>query len=320
VYELGGGCGTPDGAACALNRYDAVVVQHEYGIFGGTDGDEVLEVLGAVRVPTIVVLHTVLSAPSAHQRYILEQVVASVDSVVTMSRTGLLRLRAGYRVDPTKLMIIPHGAWPGLLPGESRSGGGRVVVTWGLLGPGKGLEWGIDALPALRDLAPMPSYVIAGQTHPRVLARDGESYRAALRTRAEQLGVEDMLRFLPGYLDVPTLRRLVNQADAVLLPYDSHEQVTSGVLIEAVASLTPVVSTAFPHARELLGNGVGALVPHGDPAAISSALRRIFTEAGHAERMRERAAHVTSAMAWPAIADRYLVLAETLMHQRTRVA
>ena len=176
-------------------------------------------------------------------------------------------------------------------------------------------ERGIEALPGLRVLDPAPLYVVAGQTHPRVLARDGERYRDSLRTRAAELGVADMLRFEPGYLDVESLRRLVQRADVVLLPYDSHEQVTSGVLIEAVASLTPVVSTAFPHSVELLADGVGFLVPHGSPDAIGAALRQVLTQPAYAAGMVANAARVAPALHWPAVADRYRDVAEALLRK-----
>ena len=317
VYELRADRhGDPATAAKYLDGYDVVVVQHEYGIFGGRDGDQVLEVLRRIRVPVIVVLHTVLSAPTAHQRQVVEEAAALADVVVTMARTGQRRLRAGYQVDPGKVVVIPHGAWAGGRPDRTAHRSSRpVILTWGLLGPGKGVEWGIEALPGLRVLDPAPLYVVAGQTHPRVLARDGERYRDSLRARAAELGVADMLRFEPGYLDVESLRRLVQRADVVLLPYDSHEQVTSGVLIEAVASLTPVVSTAFPHATELLADGVGFLVPHGSPDAIGAALRQILTQPAYAAGMVANAARVAPALHWPAVADRYRDVAEALLRK-----
>lgn len=331
VYELSSaGAAALETAAAHLNRFDVVVVQHEYGIFGGRDGDQVLDVLRHVHVPVIVVLHTVLSAPTPHQRYVLESLVAAADTVVTLSVTGRLRLRAGYRVDERKIVVIPHGAWVGGRPDSTALRSSRpddatirssrpVVLTWGLLGPGKGLEWGVEALPGLRVLDPAPLYVVAGQTHPRVLARAGERYRDSLRARSVELGVADMLQFEPGYLDLDTLHRLVARADVVLLPYDSHEQVTSGVLIEAVASLTPVVSTAFPHAREMLADGAGTLVPHGDPAAMSAALHRVLTEPAHAAAMVAGAARLAPTLAWPAVADRYLQAADALLRHRVEV-
>jgi glycosyltransferase involved in cell wall biosynthesis len=315
VYELSADRhGAPAIAAEHLNGFDVVVVQHEYGIFGGRDGDQVLEVLRRIRVPVIIVLHTVLSAPTAHQRHVIEEAAALADVVVTMTRTGQRRLRAGYQVDAGKIVVIPHGAWAGGRPDLTTGRSSRpVILTWGLLGPGKGVEWGIEALPRLRILDPAPLYVVAGQTHPRVLAREGERYRDWLRERAAAVGVADMLRFEPGYLDVDSLRRLVQKADVVLLPYDSHEQVTSGVLIEAVASLTPVVSTAFPHSVELLAGGVGALVPHACPEAIGAALHQVLTEPAYAAAMVASAAKVAPALHWPAVADRYREVAEALL-------
>jgi polysaccharide biosynthesis protein PslF len=317
VNELSvGRHGEPAVAAEHLNGFDVVVVQHEYGIFGGRDGDQVLEVLRRIRVPVIIVLHTVLSAPTAYQRHIIEEAAALADVVVTMTSTGHRRLRAGYQVEAGKIVVIPHGAWASGRPDRSAGRSSRpVILTWGLLGPGKGVEWGIEALPGLRVLDPAPLYVVAGQTHPRVLACDGERYRDSLRRRADELGVADMLRFEPGYLDTERLRRLVQRADVVLLPYDSHEQVTSGVLIEAVASLTPVVSTRFPHAVELLADGAGSLVPHGDPEAMGAALHRVLTEPGYAAGMVADAARIAPALHWPAVADRYRDLAAALLQQ-----
>jgi glycosyltransferase involved in cell wall biosynthesis len=322
AYELSvGRQGDPALAAEHLNGFDVVVVQHEYGIFGGRDGDQVLDVLRRIRIPVIIVLHTVLSAPTAYQRHVIEEAAALADVVVTMTSTGQRRLRAGYQVDAGKIVVIPHGAWASGRPDRATGRWSRpVILTWGLLGPGKGVEWGIEALPGLRVLDPAPLYVVAGQTHPRVLACDGERYRDSLRRRADELGVADMLRFEPGYLDTGRLRRLVQQADVVLLPYDSHEQVTSGVLIEAVASLTPVVSTAFPHALELLGDGAGVTVPHADPSAIAAALLRVLSEPAEAAAMVAGATRIAPHLAWPAIADGYLKLARTLLSRPARAA
>jgi glycosyltransferase involved in cell wall biosynthesis len=229
-------------------------------------------------------------------------------------------LCAGYRVDARKVVMIPHGAWSGSPSVAVARSLRPVVLTWGLLGPGKGVEWAVAALARLRVLDPLPLYVVAGQTHPRVLAHDGERYRNMLREHAAAAGVSDMLRFEPGYLDLAALRALIARAAVVLLPYDSHEQVTSGVLVEAVASLTPVVATAFPHAVELLGEGAGVTVPHADPAAIAATLLRVLSEPAQAAAMIAAAARIAPTLAWPAIADRYLHLAGTLLSRPARVA
>ena len=156
-----------------------------------------------------------------------------------------------------------------------------LVLTWGLIGPGKGIEWAIDAMAGLRDL--QPRYLVMGRSHPKVVQRDGEAYRDGLVQRARDAGVHDIVELDDRYLGVGELAELVRQADVVLLPYDSREQVTSGVLIEAVAAGRPVVSTAFPHAIELLADGTGLVVPQRDPAALEAALRRVLSEPGLAD-------------------------------------
>jgi glycosyltransferase involved in cell wall biosynthesis len=182
------------------------------------------------------------------------------------------------------------------------------VLTWGLLGPGKGIEWAIDAMAGLRDLA--PRYLVVGKTHPKVLERHGDSYRASLQQRVDGHGLADLVDLDPSYLGVPELAALVERADVVLLPYDSREQVTSGVLIEAVAAGRPVVSTGFPHAVELLADGTGLVVPQGDAVALEAALRRVLSEPGLANDMATRAARKAPELFWSAVAARYRAIAE----------
>jgi polysaccharide biosynthesis protein PslF len=300
-------------AAAALNRHDVAIVQHDYDIFGGPDGDEVLSVVERLTVPCVVVLHSILRTPTAHQRSVLERLIAAADGVVTMTEAGRRRLVAGYGVaDPDKVSVIPHGTHvtaPRYSTGDSRP----TILTWGLLRPGKGIEWALVGLREIRRLHPTPRYVVAGQTHPKVLATAGESYRIGLATRARALGVTNLVRFERGYLDQDRLARLVSHADVVLLPFDSGEQVTSGVLIEALAARKPVVSTVFPHAVELLSGGAGILVPYRDGAAIGAALARVLTEPGLAARMSREAGRVASDSSWPAVAARYRSLAADLL-------
>lgn len=310
--------GAAEAAAEALNRCDVAVVQHEYGIYAGRDGAEVLSVLARLRVPVIVVLHTVLTAPTPGQRQVLEAVVDHADAVVTMSQAARSRLLAGYAVDrPEEVVVIPHGAVPVDRPSPGAPGDRPLILTWGLLGRGKGVEWGIAALSALRDLR--PRYLVAGQTHPKVLAHEGETYRDHLRDRAAACGVTNLVEFDPAYLETEALADLVGRADVVLLPYDSSEQVTSGVLVEALAARKPVVATEFPHAVELLADGAGLLVPHRDPSAITAALRRVLTEPGLAAGMRDRSANLRPGLSWPVVARRYRQVAENLLTARVVV-
>jgi polysaccharide biosynthesis protein PslF len=300
-----------------LDGTDVAIVQHEYGAYGGPDGDEILPLLAAVRVPTVVVLHTVLSSPTAHQRSVLEQVASLADAVVTMTATARDRLTAGYAVDMSKVSIIPHGA-PVIRPGHGPTfrTAQPTILTWGLLGPGKGIEWGIDAMAGLRDLHPAPRYVVAGQTHPKVLLREGEAYRARLIEQVYRLGLTATVSFDSHYRHQAALAELVDGADVVLLPYDSTDQVTSGVLIEAVAALKPVIATRFPHAVELLGTGAGLLVPHKDPAAITTALRELLTRRTVAAGMTTAAKATAPELLWPAVAAQYRELAERLIRDR----
>ena len=225
-------------AAAQLNQCDVAILQHEYGVYGGTDGSQILHLLDQVSVPCVIVLHTVLTDPTPHQRQVLESVIAKADAVVAMTMTARERLAAGYAVDMTKVSIIAHGA-PALqttMAEPTFRTGQFTILTWGLLGPGKGIEWGIEAMAMLRDLVPMPRYVVAGQTHPKVLLDDGEAYRDRLREQVRQADLDSWVTFEGYYRTTSALASLVHSADVVLLPYDSTEQVTSGVLIEAVAA------------------------------------------------------------------------------------
>lgn len=313
VHEMA--AGGVEASAEALNDCDVVVVQHEYGIYAGRDGEDVLGVLARLRVPVIVVLHTVLTEPTPGQRRVLEDVVGHADAVVTMSVAARDRLLAGYAVArPEDVVVIPHGALPVDAPPFAPRTGRPLILTWGLLGRGKGVEWGISALGMLRDLN--PRYLVAGQTHPKVLASEGEAYRTHLRERAAAFGVADLVEFDATYRPVDALAELVGRADVVLLPYESSEQVTSGVLIEAVGAGRPVVATRFPHAVELLAGGAGLVVPHRDPVAIAAALRRVLTDPGLAAGMGERARRLAPSVSWPAVARSYRGLSERLTATR----
>jgi polysaccharide biosynthesis protein PslF len=316
-------------AASILDGFDAVVVQHEYGIYGGPDGDQVLDVLERVNVPLIVVLHTVLVDPTPHQREVLERVLAVADAVVTMTPTARQRLLDGYPADPSRVVLIPHGAPDNRVPDARRQPAGPgarpygtrpTILSWGLLGPGKGIEWAIDALARLAELDPQPRYRVVGQTHPRVVERCGEEYRHRLMKQAAQQGVAHLVEFDDRYFATADLGRIIAAADVVILPYDSPEQVTSGVLVEALAAGKPVIATGFPHAVELLGGGAGLIVPHRDPAALAAALRRVLTEPGLAGRMGAAAAAVAPQLLWPAVAERYRALARGLVEAREDAA
>jgi glycosyltransferase involved in cell wall biosynthesis len=307
-------------AVDVLNGTDVAIVQHEYGIYGGRDGEQLLDVLAHVEVPIIVVAHTVVIEPTAHQRHVLEQVCAAADLVIVMTRTARDRLFDGYDVDEAKVMVVPHGATipaAAETPDDRRASGTPRLLTWGLLGPGKGIEWAIDALALLGDLRPRPEYVIAGATHPKVKEEFGEAYRTMLVERVATGGVGPQVVFDDDYRDLASLMRLIRSADLVVLPYDSVDQVTSGVLVDAVAAGRPVVSTAFPHAVELLASGAGIVVAQGDPVALAEAIRSVMTDRALSDSLAAEARRLAPSLSWEAVACRYVELADELVAQHS---
>lgn len=301
-------------ATASLSRNDVAIVQHEYGIYGGPDGDEVLGILGSLSVPSIVVLHTVPVTPTVRQRSVLIAVAERADHLVVMTQIALSRLCTIYGIDPVKVSVIPHGAsTPVSPPGGTPPAEANRLLTWGLLGPGKGIEHVVDALGELRSLQPHAKYTVAGVTHPNVFAAHGDAYRSGLMEQASALGVREQITFDGAYRDNAALARLIASATAVVLPYDSREQVTSGVLVDAIAAGRPIIATAFPHAVEMLSSGAGIVVPHGDSHAMAAAIRTMITDHERRHEMAAEARRLAPDLQWSSVAARYLELGRSLM-------
>jgi glycosyltransferase involved in cell wall biosynthesis len=314
---INGSAGSVATSAVLLNHCDVAVVQHEYGLYGGPDGDEVLDILGDLEIPSIVIAHTILREPTPHQRSVLVAVTAMADQLIVMSEAARERLCAGFDVDPEKVTTIPHGATISASDARVLPAGRPRLLTWGLVGPGKGIERVIDAMGPLQQLASRPHYLVAGRTHPKVLAASGEAYRNARIEQARRIGVSSSVSFDADYRDVPALNALIRSAAVVVLPYDSTEQVTSGVLVDAIAAGRPVVATAFPHAVELLASGAGTVVDHDDPGALALALNRVLTEPALAAAMASEASRLAPSMAWSVVARSYADLAGRLLAARS---
>ena len=302
-------------AAELLNQSDVAIIQHEYGIYGGTDGDDVVDVIERLRVPSIVIAHTVLKDPTAHQRSVLEAVAAAADRVVVMSEAASDRLRLNFDIDSRKIITVPHGATIPKTVAAKRPGR-PTLLTWGLLGPGKGIERVIGVMGSLAHLPGRPRYLVAGRTHPKVLAAQGEAYREGCIEQARRSGLSDSVTFDSDYRDVASLSALAQSASAVVLPYDSTDQVTSGVLVDAIASGRPVVATAFPHASELLASGAGIVVDHDDPDALASALRVVITDPRVSGSMAAEARRLAPTMSWRIVAGAYQRLAHRVLAER----
>jgi glycosyltransferase involved in cell wall biosynthesis len=320
LAALDASMGADTQALAVLDATDVAIVQHEYGLYDGPDGDSIIAFIEQIDVPVVVVAHTVVSEPTANQRRVLERVCDRADVVVVMTETAQARLVAGFDVDASKVMVIPHGATTPLrdsVAGDDRPvDQGPRVLTWGLLGPGKGIEWAIDAMEELRDLEPRPTYVIAGATHPKVREHSGEAYREMLVQRASRSGCASSISFDDAYRDLESLTELIRSADVVVLPYDSEDQVTSGVLVDAVAAGRPVVSTAFPHAVELLASGAGIVVPRRDPVALGAAIRAVLADPDRAAAMAAEASRLAPELSWGAVARQYVHLADGLVAER----
>jgi polysaccharide biosynthesis protein PslF len=229
------------------------------------------------------------------------------------------RLVERYGVDPDKIRVIPHGAHAPVIAPSRQTNDRPIILTWGLLGPGKGIEAAVDAVALVRDLEPVPRYIVAGQTHPKVLAASGEAYRSSLIARAERQGVSHIVEFDDSYRSVGQLSDLIATADVVVLPYESRDQVTSGVLIEAVAAGKPVVATAFPHAVELLIGGAGLVVPHQSSNAIGTAVRSILTNPTLAADMRLHASRLAPDLLWPSVGTQFDRVVTSLLRPMAHV-
>jgi glycosyltransferase involved in cell wall biosynthesis len=307
-------------AARVASAADIAIVQHEYGIYPGDDGQSVVDLISAIEIPVVTVAHTVVAAPSPNQRRIMEELSWRSATLVTMSQAARTRLLNYYDIDPRHVQVIPHGALDNRMADWRRPSGRPTILTWGLLGPGKGVEWAIEAMAELDDLKPRPFYQVIGQTHPRVLERDGTAYEDQLADKVSQLHLEEHVGFVHHYLDGEALRRAVRQCDVVLLPYDSIDQVTSGVLIEAVAAGKPVVATKFPHAQELLASGAGVTVTQRDRSSMAHGLRNVLANPSRAEAMRREAARIAPSFLWPTVAQMYRDVARRVVSPEVRSA
>lgn len=298
-------------AASCLDDFDFALVQHEYGIYGGDCGEEVLDLISRTSTPVITTLHTVPLAPSEKQRQVLESIVQMSAAVVTMTHTARERLVSLYDVDEEKLNVIAHGAR--FVPAPPRRSTDQFdLLTWGLLGPGKGIEWVVDAMGLLSRSHPHLRYTVAGTTHPKVFERDGDAYRNSLMKRARDNGVSSQVLFDSKYRSVDELVALAHRAAVVVLPYDSIDQITSGVLVDAVAAGKPVIATEFPHAIELVGRGCGVVVPHADPAALANAIQMLADYPDTLHSMEQRAHVIGQEHDWTTIAAAYCQLGDQL--------
>jgi glycosyltransferase involved in cell wall biosynthesis len=288
-----------------------IALQHEFGIFGGPLGEDVLSLIRAAHRPIVSTLHTVPLVPDPAQRAVLRAIADASARVVVMSRRGAQLLAHSYGVPRQHIEVIPHGVpdVPFQPTGSARArlgcGDDRIILSFGLLSPNKGLELAIRGLAHALPEVPQARLVIAGRTHPEIERRFGEAYRESLRDLAADLGVGERVTFVGHYLDADELRGWLLAADVFVTPYGDSAQITSGTLAYAVASGRAVVSTPYEHAQELLANDIGVLVPFADERALGAAFRDLLLDDTRRERMRWLAWCAGRGMAWPAVGGRY---------------
>ena len=292
-----------------------VSVQHEYGLFGGVRGSYILDLVEALRVPVVSTLHTVLRFPDPPQRDVLARLAARSRWVVAQARSAVELLVRVYGVDPGRMVVIPHGT-PVFAPRSRERARAAlevepdrpVLLTYGLIGPGKGIE---QALAAVREVArrhPRVLYLVAGQTHPNVRRSMGEAYREHLQNLVLDLGLQDHVRFIDRYLDLEELGLLLAAADVYVTPYPNLEQVVSGTLSYALAAGKAVVSTPFRYAREVLGPGRGLLCQAGDPSSMAREILRVLDSPELRRSLEHRAWSFGQSLRWELVGVRYMRL------------
>jgi glycosyltransferase involved in cell wall biosynthesis len=290
----------------------AIWVQHEYGIYGGTAGDHLLTLLDRTTLPVIVTLHTILEKPNADERRVMEALLRRAARVVVMAEKGREILRRVYGANPRQIATIPHGVPDRALidPNTLKPGfdwaGREVVLTFGLLAPNKGIETMIGALPALVAKHPSLLYVVLGSTHPNLVAHEGEAYRDRLKALAADLGVANNVSFIDQFFEHDQLLDYLQAADIYATPYNNPAQITSGTLSYAVGVGKAVISTPYVHATEILADGHGVLVDFGDVAAFARELDRLLSNDRDRERLVQRAYARGRTMIWPRLAEAML--------------
>ncbi len=306
-----------------FNGNDLVCLQHEYGIFGGDAGSHILTLLRRLKMPLVTTLHTVLRAPDANQRAVLEEIAKLSDRLVVMSELAAEILRDVYAVPGEKIDIIPHGVPempfmdPNYFKDKFGTEGKSVLLTFGLLSPNKGIENVIRALPAILARHPNVVYIVSGVTHPHIRRREGERYREELKALAEQLGVSSQLIFDNRFVSAEELVEHVGAADIYVTPYRQEAQVVSGTLAIALGAGKAIISTPYWHAKELLADGRGVIVPFDDPGSIAEAVLRLLENDAERHAMRKRAYLHSRETTWPKTARAYMTSFQRARFERS---
>lgn len=298
-------------------KIDLLIIQHEYGIYGGEDGEYVLNLVNSLRKPFIVVAHTVLPQPSANQLRVLKELADKAEAVVCMSTRSARLLSSVFSVPADKIFLIHHGV-PVFAKQDRETlkalyglQGNKIITTFGLIGPGKGLENGIRAVARILSRHPQVHYLIAGQTHPMLLKREGESYREMLGDLIDELDLKGHVSFVNRFLSLQELGDYLSMSDIYLSPYPNMDQAVSGTMAFALGCGRAIVSTPYEYALEMLQEAKrGILAFSSLPEHLAMALTRVLEDDKVQAVLEQNAARIGKKMLWPYVAEQYGLLAE----------
>jgi glycosyltransferase involved in cell wall biosynthesis len=302
--------------AKAINdsNIELLVLEHEYGIFGGEWGEYILDLVENLQIPVVTTLHTVLPNPLPKQKEVLKVIGAKSARVVTMARNTIPILEKTYGINPSKIEVIHHGVPYRIVEPRDRLkekhglSGRTVISTFGLLSPGKGLEYGIEAVAKVAKEYGSVLYLILGQTHPGVKEVSGESYREKLKAMVEELGIQENVRFVNKYLSKDEIIQYLQMSDIYMTPYLGKDQAVSGTLAYAVGYGRVIVSTPYSYAKEMLSGGTGLLAEFADSDSLARNIKFIIENPDEKKAMEKKALNLGRSMMWGYVANRYAKL------------
>ncbi len=307
-----------------VSNVDVACIQHEFGIFGGTAGSYVLTLLRSLKMPVVTTLHTLLTEPNDQQNRVMDQLISLSDKLVVMTERAHSILKEIYSVPDRKVALIPHGIMdvpfvdPNFYKDLFGVEGRRVLLTFGLLSPDKGIENVLKALPEVISRYPDVVYIILGATHPNLVRHEGESYRLSLQYLAEDLGVDKNVIFYNRFVSSEELKEFIGAADIYITPYLKEAQITSGTLAYSFGAGKAVISTPYWHAKELLAEKRGVLVPFRDPKAITDAVIHLLEHETERHAMRKNAYLLSREMVWSNVAYLYRKVFEEARVRRSQ--